>query len=280
MHLKPFMCGTPGCHVRKGDKHQMIRHRRSQHPNESALLYREQDQDPVALRQYKLLNERNLGYERVTKICRATTLAELDEPWDRAACASPANPVEAESPLLSAPPPAPVAAGLGLSPGLFDLSPVPGSKRNSITFSDHLPTGSSTGNGAGIRLPSLDAGSGGGGDGDATASEFNDVAIVDFVNKVLVPMVDKMHLQSTPQASRDEHLGRLLRRLMSTAQAGLDRLERRRSTGEYRSRRHPLPLFFRCFPSGAAEGTGANANGPSSVQPHVRRHPADRKSVV
>ena len=285
MHLIPFMCGSSGCHVRKGDKHQMKRHRRSRHPREPPLLFREQDQDPVALKQFKALNERNLGYDRVAKICRATTLAELDEPWERAARASSTNPVKSESPPLSAlslppPPPPPqqqqqqqpavVATGLGLSPALGlspDQSPLSGSNRNSITFPDRLPTANSTANGGGTRLMSLD-GADAGGDA-ATSNEFGDVAITDFVNKVLVPTVDKMHMQSAPQpsrASRDELLERFMRHLMSTAQMGLDLLERRRSTGECHSRRrlHLLQLLFLVL----------TPVGRPSLQLHVRRCPA------
>jgi hypothetical protein len=78
------MCDSEGCGVRKGDKNQIYRHRTAKHPGEPKKRWKEQDEDPVALKKYKVLNERGLSYERIAEICRATTIAELEEPWEHA----------------------------------------------------------------------------------------------------------------------------------------------------------------------------------------------------
>ncbi|KAF8545233.1 hypothetical protein BDD12DRAFT_160625 [Trichophaea hybrida] len=83
-HLMPFMCDSPGCGVRKGDKNQIYRHRTSKHPDEPKKRWKEQDQDPIVQKKYRALNERSLSYDRIASICRATTIAELEEPWERA----------------------------------------------------------------------------------------------------------------------------------------------------------------------------------------------------
>jgi hypothetical protein len=78
-HLSPYMCGT--CDMRKGDKHQIRRHREHKHQREDPKQYKDQTNDALAAKQLKMLNERAISYERIVRICQAKTVEELDEPW-------------------------------------------------------------------------------------------------------------------------------------------------------------------------------------------------------
>ena len=230
--------------MRKGDKDQMKRHRKSKHPGESPEWFQEQNIDPLAFSKFQALKEYNLRYERITEICRATTLAELGEPRGCTARTSSASPVKSVSLLLSAPSPPPqqqpaaTTTDLRPSPAPFDQSPLSGSN-HSITLR--------TANGASTHLLSLD---GGGADGNAaTPNELDDAAIADFVNEVLVPAAEKMCMRPTPQPSRASHddLKQFIYQLNMAAQMGLTWLGRRHLTCECRSRRHPPPppFFYR-----------------------------------
>lgn len=66
--------------MRKGDKHQIKRHRENKHPNEDPKQYKDQTNDGLAAKQLKMLSERAISYERIVKICQAKSVEELDEP--------------------------------------------------------------------------------------------------------------------------------------------------------------------------------------------------------
>ncbi|KAF8251594.1 hypothetical protein K440DRAFT_68455 [Wilcoxina mikolae CBS 423.85] len=186
-HLMPFMCDSPGCGVRKGDKNQIYRHRAAKHPDEPKKRCKEQDQDPIAQKKYRALNERSLSYDRITDICRATTIAELEEPWERAARASSSNLVKTESPLS---PTGAFEPGLGLSSNIFNQTSGP-SSANSTPFPDIIT--SSFGTNA---APSPATHYPGFMNSCQDGSLPLDDAIMNFVKDVLVPAVDKMSLQS------------------------------------------------------------------------------------
>ena len=80
-HLYPYMCDTPGCVLRKGDKNQITRHRKKHHPHEDPKQYKDQTNDPFAAKQLKMLSERAISYERIVRICQAKSIEELDEAW-------------------------------------------------------------------------------------------------------------------------------------------------------------------------------------------------------
>jgi len=67
--------------MRKGDKHQIKRHREHKHPREDPKQYKDQTNDGLAAKQLKMLSERAISYERIARICKATSVEELDDPW-------------------------------------------------------------------------------------------------------------------------------------------------------------------------------------------------------
>lgn len=78
-HLFPYMCGFPGCTVRKGDKHQISRHRANKHPQAPKKHYKDQDENPLAAAQLQALGERGISYERISQICNAQHVDDLND---------------------------------------------------------------------------------------------------------------------------------------------------------------------------------------------------------
>jgi hypothetical protein len=71
------MCGFPECNVRKGDKHQISRHRAKKHPKAPNKCYKDQDVDRLAASQLEALKKRGIEYERIAEICNAKCIEDL-----------------------------------------------------------------------------------------------------------------------------------------------------------------------------------------------------------
>jgi hypothetical protein len=212
------MCDFSGCPVRKGDKHQIARHRAKKHPQAKVpnRCYKDQDEDPLAAAQLQALSERGISYDRIVKICQAKCIADLSDVRAQDSLSSPASAIECS-----------------LAP--MDSSPVIRVKEESLS----VPVSPTSILGSGLDIPRSLHGSGAGTPViqansslfPTTRAAFSD-PIVEFVNNILVPHVDQLNLTSPfpTRETREQHLASVIDRICVTARERLDKVERRRSS--------------------------------------------------
>ena len=199
---------------------------------EEAKSFLTQDENPLARRQVEALGERAISYERVAQICRARTLADLDDNYNNTQRS--ANAEQYPTPTDSQPQPGWNNPLPSLQPPLHSIkdeafsAPV---SPMSLYPPNHNFTSTRSPNISFANTPIISTTS----PTEITSSPLDENLTIECMLNSLFQLIDHLHLTSAENPiSREEHLARVLERFRAEAQGRLeaqDMEERRRSTG-------------------------------------------------